>query len=38
MLAYFGDRVCAGGGCEAAVTVRRRVWIVFSECRKLLYR
>ena len=23
---YLGDRVSAGGGCEAAVTVRTRCW------------
>ena len=32
------DRVSAGGGCEAAVTVRTRCgWVKFMECRELLY-
>ena len=36
--AYFGDRVSAGGGCEAAVTSRSRCWWVkFRECCELLY-
>ena len=33
---YLGDRVSAGGGCEAAVTVRRCGWISL-ECCELLY-
>ena len=33
-----GDRVSAGGGCEAAVTARTRCeWVKFRECGKLLY-
>ena len=35
---YIGDRVCAGGGCEAAVTTRRRCWCAkLRECGELLY-
>ena len=35
---YLGDRVSAGGGCEAAVTARTRyVWVKFRECSELLY-
>ena len=35
---YLGDRVSAGGGCEAAVTVRTRCgWAKISECGELLY-
>ena len=35
---YLGDRVSAGGGCEAAVTARRRCgWVRFRECDELLY-
>ena len=35
---YVGDRVSAGGGCEAAVTVRTRCgWAKFRECGELLY-
>ena len=35
---YLGDRVSAGGGCEAAVTVRTRCgWLTFMECGELLY-
>ena len=35
---YLGDRVSAGGGCEAAVTARTRCgWVKFRECGKLLY-
>ena len=35
---YFGDRVSAGGGCEAAVTAKtRHVWLKFRECAELLY-
>ena len=34
----FGDRVSAGGECEAAVTVRSRCgWVKFMECGELLY-
>ena len=34
---YLGDRLNAGGGCEAAVTRRIRiVWIRFRECGELL--
>ena len=36
--AYHGDRVSAGGGCEAAVTGRTTCrWVMFSECGELLY-
>ena len=32
------DTVSAGGGCEAAVTVRTRCgWVKFRECSELLY-
>ena len=35
---YLGDRVSAGGGCEATVTVRTRCWWVkFREYGELLY-
>ena len=35
---YLGDRVSAGGGCEAVVTARRRCgWVMFRECCELLY-
>ena len=35
---YLGDRVSAGGGCEAAVTARTRCgWVNFGECGELLY-
>ena len=35
---YLGDRVSAGGGCEAAVTARTRCgWVKFRECSELLY-
>ena len=35
---YLGDRVCAGGGCEAAVSARERCgWVEFKECGELLY-
>ena len=35
---YLGDRVSAGGGCEAAVTARIRCgWAKPKECSKLLY-
>ena len=34
---YLGDRVNAGGGCEAAVTARARTgWVKFRECGELL--
>ena len=34
---YLGDRVNAGGGCEAAVTARARIgWVKFMKCRELL--
>ena len=36
--AYLGDRVSAGGGCEAAVTARTICrWVKFMECVELLY-
>ena len=32
-LTYLGDRVSAGGGCEAAVTARTRCrWVKSREC------
>ena len=35
---YLGDRVSAGGGCEAAVTARTRCgWVMLRECCELLY-
>ena len=35
---YLGDRVSAGGGCEAVVTARTRCgWVKFRECSELLY-
>ena len=35
---YLGDRVCAGGGCVAAMNARTRCWWVkFNECSELLY-
>ena len=35
---YLGDRVNAGGGCEAAVTARTRCgWVKYGECGELLY-
>ena len=35
-LCYLGDRVNAGGGCEAAVTARARIgWVKFRECGEL---
>ena len=35
---YLGDRVSAGGGCEAAVTARTRCErFKFRECGELLY-
>ena len=34
---YFGDRLSAGGVCEAAVTVRTRCgWVKFRECNEML--
>ena len=34
---YLGDRVNAGGGCEAAVIARARIgWVKFRECGELL--
>ena len=34
---YLGDRVSAGGGCEAAVTSRTRCgWVMSRECSELL--
>ena len=34
---YLGDRVSAGGGCEAAVTARARLgWVKFRECGEIL--
>ena len=34
---YLGDRLNAGGGCEAAVTARVGIgWVRFRECGKLL--
>ena len=37
-LTYLGDRVCAGEGCDAAVTDRTRCgWVQFWECGELLY-
>ena len=37
-ITYCGDRVSAGGGCEAAVTVRTRFgWVMFRDCGQLLY-
>ena len=35
---YLGDRVNAGGGCEAAVTDRTRCgWVKHRECGESLY-
>ena len=35
---YLGDRVSAGGGCEASVTARKRcVWVEPRECCELLH-
>ena len=34
---YRGDRVSAGGGCEASVTARRCGWVRLKECVELLY-
>ena len=37
-LTYLGDRVSAGGGCEATETARTRCgWVKLKECGKLLY-
>ena len=37
-LTYFGDRVSAGGRCEAAVTARTRCgWVKPMECGELLH-
>ena len=37
-ITYLGDRVSAGGECEAAVTARTRYgWVKFRECGELLY-
>ena len=34
---YLGERLNAGGGCEAAATARVRIgWMKFRECRDLL--
>ena len=38
VFSYLGDRVSAGGGCEAAVTARTGCgWVKFWECGELLY-
>ena len=35
---YFGGRVRASGGCEAAVTAKTRFgWVRFRECGELMY-
>ena len=35
---YLGDRVSAGGGCEAAMTASTRCgWVEVRECCELLY-
>ena len=35
---YFGDRVSAGGGCEATVTtITRCWWVKFRDCGELLH-
>ena len=35
---YLGDRVSAGGGCEAAVNARTRCgWVKLRECGELLH-
>ena len=35
---YLGDRVSAGGGCEAAVIARTRCgWVIYREGDELLY-
>ena len=37
-ITHHGDRVSAGGGCEAAVTASRRCgWVKFRVCSELLY-
>ena len=37
-LTYLGDRLSAGGGCEAAVTVRTICgWVTIRECSELLH-
>ena len=37
-LTYLGDRVSAGGGCEAVVTARTRCgWVKFRECGEMLH-
>ena len=37
-LTYLGDRMSAGGGREAAVTVRTRcAWVKCRECGELVY-
>ena len=34
---YLGDRLNANGGCETAVTARKRIgWMKFRECREIL--
>ena len=36
---YLGDMVCAGRGCKAVVTARRRCWWVkLRRCGELLYK
>ena len=35
---YLGDRVSVGGGCEAALTARKRCgWVKLTECGELLF-
>ena len=35
---YLGDRVSAGGECEATITAKTRCgWLKFRECGELLY-
>ena len=35
---YLGDKVSAGGGCEAAVTARTRCgWVKHTECCEMLH-
>ena len=35
---YLGDKVSAGGGCEAAATARTSCgWVKFLECSELLH-
>ena len=37
-ITYLGDRVSAGGGCEAAVTaIAQCWWVKFRDCGELLY-